>query len=140
MRTRILWLLVALTGVAILASCHLTPAGGAAWAAAGTAAVDAGASKLVESGVWDTNTASLFSGWAHLLSDTLANATGLTAKLQAVQEAHAAQLAAVSAKIPTQSDLLLQSAGTAVTTLGAVQAVRGRATPAHVKALPPAVI
>ena len=134
---RIVWLAVAAAcGITVLlsmTSCHAAPGTVGAVAAGGTAAVDAGLNSLVGNGVLDPNTGSFISGWAHLIQDTLANVTGLTAKLQTAQDAHAAQLAAVQAKIPTASDQTVQAGATALATFAAVRAHRGPATKAAAK-------
>lgn len=130
---RLAWAAIAMAILASLVACHLTPAAAGVWAASGTAAVDAATGKMVEGGILDPQTASMFSGWAHLLSDTMANITGLTAKLQAAQEATAQHLATVQAQIPTTADRAIDVIGGATTGFAATRAHRGSPTPAIVK-------
>lgn len=128
-RINIFWLLITCACVAFLVSCHMTPAAAGAWAAAGTAAVDAGTSQLVQAGVWDPATGSAFSGWAHLIQDTLANATGLTSKLQEAHAQHSQEIATLSAKIPTATDRIVDIVSGGAAGYSATRAHRGAPTP-----------
>lgn len=127
------WLLICVACLGTLIACHATPAGAAAWAATGTAAVDAGSSQLVQAGVWSPETASAFSGWAHLIQDTLANATGLAQKLHEVQAQHSEQMASLRATIPTTTDRVLDIAAASVGGAGITRVHRGEVTPKKLK-------
>lgn len=116
------------------------PATVAAVASAGTAGVDGTLGSLVANGVLDPGSANMFSGWAHLIGDTITNLSSLPGKFQALQDAHTQLSAQVASndKIALYNTLGTGAAAVGASMLG-VRAQRGPSTPAHVKNLAPVV-
>jgi hypothetical protein len=139
------YLLLLFFGATLMLHGCAAPPAGIAGAAAGTvAAVDAGINSLVATRTIDPGAAAGILGWVHLAGDTITSLATLPQKIHDMQLQHIADLAAVKAqsaadmtavvaKIPTQTDMLAHDGGTALAAMSGTQLHRGPVTPAVMK-------